>query len=149
MKQIKNWLPSLIIMILIFMGSNDPVSGEKSDFITRFIWKSVAWITGVTGSPEQQAATTFIIRKLAHITEYFFLALSYYYGIAKTIKINSGNFQKISLLVVSMAVIYSISDEYHQTFIRGRVGTYEDVLIDSIGIMCGYLLINLKIIRQK
>src|SRR5438045_3990933 len=120
MKKLKFWFPSIILMFLIFLGSNDPVSGEKSDFITRFIWKLVVYITGYQVSPEQEAATTFIIRKLAHITEYLLLALSYYYAISKTNK-NANNFQKTYFIAFFLSLMYAISDEYHQTFIPGRV----------------------------
>jgi VanZ family protein len=36
-------------------------------------------------------------------------------------------------LGVAIALVYSASDEFHQTFVRGRHGTPLDVLVDSIG----------------
>jgi VanZ family protein len=32
-----------------------------------------------------------------------------------------------------IAVLYAISDEYHQTFVTGRHGSWVDVAIDSMG----------------
>jgi VanZ family protein len=156
MNRLKFWFPSIIIMLLIFLGSNDPSSGEKSDFITRFIWKAIAFFTGQPASPAQEAATTFVIRKLAHMSEYLLLFLAYFYAINKTYfnnvnstKKDSGRSQnyRITKLVLAafLAFLYSVSDEFHQTFVPGRVGTYEDVLIDSVGILTGYLLLNFKI----
>src|SRR6185503_1615528 len=37
-------------------------------------------------------------------------------------------------------VLYAISDEVHQLFVRGRVGSPIDVAIDSVGVAVGILL---------
>jgi VanZ family protein len=68
----------------------------------------------------------FIVRKLAHISEYFIL-----YALA----FNSIRNKKYALI---FCILYAASDEYHQTFIQGRMGCVRDVLIDSIGIFVGY-----------
>lgn len=39
-----------------------------------------------------------------------------------------------------LALVYAISDEFHQTFVRDRHGSPVDVLIDAIGIITGFLL---------
>jgi VanZ family protein len=41
-----------------------------------------------------------------------------------------------------IAVIYAISDEYHQTFVPFREGTIRDVFIDSIGVFLVYLFLR-------
>lgn len=38
------------------------------------------------------------------------------------------------LLAAAVAVLFALTDEYHQTFVQGRGGTWTDVGIDSIGI---------------
>jgi len=139
MNKLKYWLPAIILMVIIFLASNDPVSGEKLDFITRFIWNTISLLTGKPSTPEQEAATTFVIRKLAHVTEYLLLCLSYYYALRKTFKLE--NWQKTYFVAFIAAFFYAVSDEFHQTFIAGRVGTYEDVLIDTVGVCLGYLVI--------
>ncbi len=42
-----------------------------------------------------------------------------------------------------IAVAYSITDEYHQTFVDGRVGAVTDVLIDAAGAVSAAALILL------
>ena len=37
------------------------------------------------------------------------------------------------LWAILLTILYAISDEYHQTFIPGRNGTLDDVMIDSFG----------------
>ena len=40
-----------------------------------------------------------------------------------------------------ISLIYACSDEFHQLFIAGRAGQIQDVMIDSIGILIGFLII--------
>ena len=44
------------------------------------------------------------------------------------------------LIAAVITVAYAISDEYHQTFVDGRVGSARDVLIDSAGVLAAWLL---------
>ena len=44
------------------------------------------------------------------------------------------------LIAAVISVAYAISDEYHQTFVDGRVGSVRDVLIDSAGVLAAWLL---------
>lgn len=44
------------------------------------------------------------------------------------------------LIAAVITVAYAISDEYHQTFVDGRVGSPRDVLIDSAGVLAAWLL---------
>ena len=69
-----------------------------------------------------------ILRKLAHMTEYAVLALllaratgSYVWAFAAT-------------------VAYAATDEFHQTFVRGRHGSPVDVAIDAVGALAGLVL---------
>jgi VanZ family protein len=42
---------------------------------------------------------------------------------------------------VAICLVYSATDEYHQTFIEGRHGTPVDTGIDSVGMAVAALLI--------
>ena len=46
-----------------------------------------------------------------------------------------------------LCFLYAASDEYHQTFVPGRGGTWYDVAIDSVGIAIAWLLVSLRIRR--
>ena len=53
----------------------------------------------------------------------------------------------IQLLAVCAAMLYGISDEYHQSFVPGRSAEYWDVLADTIGGALGgwmYTFFNFK-----
>jgi VanZ family protein len=72
-----------------------------------------------------------ILRKLAHITEYVVLTLAWWRawrGLGFL-----GDDRAAIALAVATALAYSVSDEFHQTFVDGRHGTPVDVLIDSVG----------------
>jgi VanZ family protein len=67
-----------------------------------------------------------LLRKLAHITEYAVLAFLLRRAVATPV-------------AFAAAVLYAVSDEFHQTFVRGREGRPRDVLIDAVGIVLGLL----------
>jgi len=82
----------------------------------------------------------FVLRKLAHISEYFVLTL---------LLINALNQyrlskRKIVIISFALAFFYACSDEYHQTFIMAREGAVKDVLIDSAGIFLSSYLFGRK-----
>ncbi|MFI3212638.1 MAG: VanZ family protein [Eubacteriales bacterium] len=73
------------------------------------------------------------VRKLAHVTEYFFLAVSVAFPLYVY------RLRGFALVVIAGTICIGVAclDEYAQTFIAGRVGCKEDVLIDCIGIFPG------------
>ena len=76
------------------------------------------------------------IRKTAHFTEFFALAVTiafplYVYKIRGIFLIILGE-----LLCVGVAFL----DEYSQSFVIGRSPSYRDVMIDSTGAFCGILV---------
>ncbi|MBC8294428.1 MAG: VanZ family protein [Pelagibacterales bacterium] len=77
----------------------------------------------------------FILRKLAHIFEYAILTFLLIRALSQY-KISK---KRILLFSVFLAVLYSFSDEYHQSFIFKRTGAFHDVGIDSIGIFLVWL----------
>lgn len=66
-----------------------------------------------------------IVKKGGHMLGYGVLALSYSYGL-------KGD-QKQWWLSWLLAVLFSMTDEYHQSFVPGRHPSIVDVGIDSIG----------------
>jgi VanZ family protein len=79
----------------------------------------------------------YVLRKLAHATEYAILAVllvratgSYAWAFALT-------------------VAYAATDEFHQTFVRGRHGTPVDVAIDAAGALVGLAILRRGIVRRR
>jgi len=88
----------------------------------------------------------FIIRKLAHMFEYGVLTYLIFRILGQTEKrhVNWNLFWSFAF-----TIMYAISDEYHQSFITGRTGTYRDVIIDSAGSLVAIWLIYLNWRHQK
>jgi len=77
----------------------------------------------------------YVLRKSAHMTEYAILAVLLVRAI--------GSYTWAFVL----AVAYAGSDEFHQTFVRGRHGTPVDVGIDAVGALIGLSLLRSKMGR--
>ena len=80
----------------------------------------------------------FLIRKCAHVTLYFLLAVSvsfplYVYGL-----------RGIPLMIVAggFCIAFACGDEYHQSLVEGRGPSKQDVLIDSMGVLAGVILVR-------
>ena len=73
----------------------------------------------------------FLIRKAAHMSEYAILAMLLYM-FARESKIQSSF---IFALIFSM--LYACTDEFHQLFVSGRSGQWQDVFIDTSGSFLG------------
>ncbi len=48
-----------------------------------------------------------------------------------------------------ITIVYAISDEYHQSFVDGRVGSVRDVLIDTAGVLAAWALSRWLARRQE
>ena len=86
-------------------------------------------LLAATGRPE------FVLRKLAHFTEYAALGLCLY-ALAR---------RRLTplpalALALGMAVAFAFVDEWHQLSVPGRDGSLRDVGIDSLGALAGVLL---------
>jgi len=68
-----------------------------------------------------------VLRKLAHMSVYALLTLLWWRALAPL----AG---RPLAVAVTIAFLYAISDEYHQSFVEGRSGNPVDVMIDSVGI---------------
>lgn len=138
-------ITGIIIWIsFIFFNSLQPgnASAASSGRIVTIFYDIFKWM----GINVEFSVLSVWVRKLAHVFEYLVLTIlvtilvfDSYIGIKyKTI------YSLCSPLLVA------IIDETIQTFIDGRAGMVEDVLIDSIGILIGFLFILLiKYIKSK
>ena len=103
-------------------------------WILFILWASI--IAYLSSIPNLQSGleADYFLRKCAHIFEYaVFSFLLYDVFLRHGFK----GHKKMAILVFCIALLYSMSDEYHQSFITGRVGSPKDVFIDSIGILLG------------
>lgn len=134
-----SFVPALCMMYLIFSFSaqNGAQSAQLSAEVGTGLFSSLNRLFRLDIEPARLAyyadAFQFYIRKLAHITEYFLLAVSV------ALPLYVYRLRGFWLLVVAGAfcVCFACLDEYHQSFVAGRSASARDVAIDSIGILIG------------
>ena len=78
--------------------------------------------------------------KIIHILEYSLLGFLLLAGF-RSKEIAMGN---AIILAVTVAVLYGLCDELHQSFVPGRSMSLSDVIADGIGAMLGVAAGNLK-----
>ncbi len=69
-----------------------------------------------------------VLRKLAHTAEYAILGALLVRALGRPWP------------AIALGALYAVSDEVHQSFVRGRHGAWYDVLIDTVGVTIGMLL---------
>lgn len=127
---------TIIWMIVIYLmsSSNSTVSNQQSGYIVNFI----ANLFNISNLE----LLSYIIRKIAHLIEYTILGLL----VENTIK----NYHQKSYITLIICIIYSITDEFHQSLVPGRSPQIKDIIIDTIGSLLGIVIYHLilKIIKK-
>ena len=140
-----SFLPAICLMYMIFtFSAQDGVTSSQLSYKVSYKAVEVGGeILGADFEPWEieSLATRFhgAIRKIAHMTEYFALAIAvsfplYVYGL-----------RGIFLMIVAGAfcVAFACGDEYHQAYVAGRGPSKRDVLIDSFGVFWGIVLVRI------
>ncbi len=99
------WIPAIGMMAAIFLLSS--LTAEQIPFFGRY---------------------DLLVKKGAHATGYALLGVAYYYALP-------GRLAPAYRAVLSflMALLFALSDEFHQSFVLGRHSALRDVAIDSLG----------------
>jgi VanZ family protein len=132
---VKNWIPVIGWMLLIFLGSGDLMSAEHT---SRFLIPFLRWIKPDI-SVETLAQIHFCVRKAAHLTEYAILALLLCRAVFRGTNLK---WAKPTLFVSAWiaCVFVAAGDEFRQSFVESRGASPWDVLIDSAGAIFGLLI---------
>ena len=125
----------IIWMIFIFIMSvfDSNESANQSNLFVNFISKLFD-ITNIQ-------MLSFIVRKLAHFTEYLILGILVSNWLS--------NYNSRLYLNIIICAIYAISDEVHQLFVPGRSCEVRDMLIDIFGAIAGILLFTILSKKNK
>jgi VanZ family protein len=135
-------------MALIFSASGDKLSGQRS---SRIIGPVVRWLFPKI-SERSLNTVVLSVRKTAHLAEYAILALLLWRAL-RTLqwpqKVGRGVLAEpllqkswrwpVAIGAFALAVLYAITDEFHQSFVPSRQGQLLDVFIDSVGAALGLL----------
>ena len=69
-----------------------------------------------------------VLRKIAHAAEFAVLGALLLRALDR------------AAVAFALGALYAVSDELHQVFVPGRMGSPLDVAIDAVGVACGVLL---------
>ena len=140
-----SFIPALLLMYMIysFSGQEADVSSDLSYRVSHKLVETADTVLDMALEQYQiddyAVRINGITRKLAHMAEYFLLAVAvsfplYVYGL-----------HGILLILVAglFCVAFACTDEYHQTFVAGRAAQLRDVAIDSVGILFGIILVRI------
>ncbi len=143
---------SLLIILWIFAiyklssMNNKNSNGKSSSIITVFIEDALDITNkyGITNSHPNEvklekasALLNTPLRKVMHAFVYF--VLSFLIILMVNVIFKNKKFVLSFIITTLLIILFSSLDEYHQTFVVGRTGQFKDVLIDSIGGMCGII----------
>jgi VanZ family protein len=123
-KTLLRWLPALVVMAVIFALSSTP-SQDLPNF-------------GLLDT---------LVKKGGHFVGYAILALTYWYGLKTP---DDGDRLRPYSVAFALAVLYAVSDEYHQSFVPGRHPSWVDAfLIDGSGAAVMLGLVRWRLARMK
>ncbi len=127
------FIPLILWMIIIFYFSHQPVneSSQLSEGISKPI---VEKLESIIKTDIVEEKFDYLIRKIAHFTEYMILGILMYIASSKN------NRNKKVLWCILLCALYAITDEVHQAFVPGRAPRVFDVLIDTAGSITGILM---------
>lgn len=140
---------TIIWIAIIFSFSLQP--GDTSSQISSGFgkWLLDVFVPGLVGKLESMPTELlermhFLLRKCAHFSEYFVLGILMRQSILQT-----GIRHKLIVAFVGCVMVASI-DETIQRFVSGRSGQIADVILDSVGALCGICFVVLmgKMIRR-
>lgn len=144
-----SFIPTTLLLLLIFgfSAQDGETSGSLSFEISVFLVKLFSPLLPVSATEatllEYAEHLHLYVRKAAHMTEYFLLALSLQLPLAAWFSRLA--FWKTRIFTgFFCTVLFAALDEFHQTFVPGRSGNVIDVCIDSVGALaatvCLYII---------
>jgi len=145
---VRYWMPLIIWMTLIFIGSTDVLSAEHT---SRFLVPFLRWL-----DPQISWAAVnsiqIVIRKVGHLTEYAILATLIWRALRSA---ESWKRSTLILFTVSLVgcAVFAATDEFHQSFIPSRTSSVNDVFIDicgaAIALAICVALTSRNVLKQK
>ena len=119
---LRRWGPALLLMIVVFAFSSIP-SEEMPEF----------------------GLLDFIVKKGAHALGYGLLAMAFLRGLRGE---RSEIVSRQVFVAWILASLYSVTDEFHQSFVPGRHSAASDVMIDALGAALALTLV-VRFFKQK
>ncbi|MEK3914388.1 VanZ family protein [Paenibacillus sp. FSL H7-0331] len=153
------WVPALIVMAVIFVLSSQSYEQQTIKTQLTYVVHSTILSDYLSNIKIQYGSLTidgnkdgpggvleFMIRKLAHVIEYFLLSISLLRGIRYTTKLRLPNAMIITVL---LSVCFAVTDEFHQLYAIDRGPRPQDIVLDTAGVLIGILVYGLLALWKK
>jgi VanZ family protein len=145
-----HWMTVLCALIFIRLTSTSFMGGSHTQILVDAVWKAVfgTWHWDITGYVNEYC------RKVGHFFGYGLVGLIFrnaWYNSAKAFSWLMRTWLTpfaVSLSVASTFLVASL-DEWHQTFLPGRVGSLRDVLLDAAGALFLNVILWRLIVRNR
>lgn len=129
------WL-LLSVFATIFIFYNSMHTGTESDISSSHIVDTLNNFFLMIGINQAKTNTfldslTFIVRKTAHITEFFLQGICVFI----TFKLFTKNTKKYIIYVLFIGLFTACTDEFIQFFVEGRSSQVKDIFIDFTGVI--------------
>lgn len=121
------WIPVVLWCAFIFLMSTDAFSSRHTGAV---IGAVVHFLTQKLQSQRIETINE-IVRKCAHVTEYFILGIFLFRAFHRGSK--GERVWRSALLAAAVIVLYAAGDEFHQSFVPTRTASVIDVGLDSAG----------------
>lgn len=133
---VSRYLPLLVWIAFISFASSGDFSASNTSLI---VGPLLHWLFP-NASPETLNVVHGIVRKIAHFLEYALLgvlAARAFRGSPKA-AVRS----RWLVICITLIVVYSLLDEYHQSFVPSRTASIYDSFIDMAGGLTAVLVVN-------
>lgn len=137
-----SFLPAVLMMYVIFNFSaqDGSLSSQLSSSVTTDLVEFCGQVLEKDWDTQQilhyAERLEYYVRKAAHVTEYFLLAVS----VSFPLYVYRIRGWKLVLTAGFFCVAFAFLDEYHQSFVPGRSPALRDVLIDTCGSLAGIFI---------
>jgi len=128
-------LPIPVWLVMTFIFSTDAFSANET---SRFIEPVLSYLFP-TFSSQQINFWHLVIRKFAHITEYFILAFLAY----RCLRYEESDLLETRIKTIAFILLAALLDEWHQWFTASRGASIVDVGYDCLGGVWALWLMNI------
>jgi VanZ family protein len=134
---LKTWIAAILWLVLIWAESSNYGSAE---YTSRFLYPVLHFLFGV--SPAKFPVWQHLIRKTGHFVGYFTLSLLLFRSWRATLKFPGANWTVwwAGISFFMTALVASL-DEWHQSYLPSRTGTWHDVVLDSMAALVAQILL--------
>ncbi len=137
---IKTWIAALLWIGLIAIESTDWFSSEHT---SRILYPLLHFLIGL--DPAGFEVVHHYIRKCGHFVGYFALSFLLFRAWRATLHLPWAPRWTLRWAAIAffMSALVASLDEWHQTFLPSRTGTFSDVMLDSCAALTAQILIFL------